>query len=217
MLLRRCAWHRRYHGYVKFLGVAKWRGWGFSFSDGMCTDCSARARAEWALPGAVPLPPPAVRSLRSLRPDFAVATGILLLAVGVAFGILLGPPPRTVSTPIEPASSVATDDRREPVSGRDGGGDAAPGLRGGSGAVADVARDRRPDTIIGETGLDDERTRSLRIVRAVAKRPARLPYKPAIVRSSERVVGPAQEGADTAPTLSSEELAALDRVPLQAP
>lgn len=199
MLLRRCAWHRRYHGHVKFLGVAKWRGLGLSFSDGMCTDCSARARAEWSLPGSVPLPPP-VRRPRSLRPDFALATGILLLTVGVAFGIVIGPPPRTVSAPIEPATSVATE-----------------GSRGGSSATADVAPTRQPDTIVGATAFDDERTRSLRITRVAARRPARSPYQPAIVRSVDRVSGPAQQGADTSPSLSSEEISALDRIPLQAP
>jgi hypothetical protein len=182
----------------------------------MCADCSARARAEWALPGAVPIAP-AVQSARSLRPDFALATGVLLVTVGVAFGILIGPPPRTVSAPIEPATSVATEDPREPEAGRDADGAVASAARAGSSATADVAADRRPDTIVGDTALDDERARSLRIIRAVAKRPARLPYQPARARSLDRVSGLPQQGADTPPNLSSEEISALDRVPVQAP
>jgi hypothetical protein len=216
MLLRRCAWHRRYHGHVKFLGVAKWRGLGLSFSDGMCADCSARARAEWALPGAAPLPP-AIPGARSLRPDFALATGVLLVTVGVAFGILIGPPPRTVSAPIEPATSVATEDRGDPAAGRDADGAVTPRAQAVASATADVAPDRRPDTIVGDTTLDAGWTRSLRIVRAVAKRPARLPYQPARGDALERVNGPARQGADTSPNLSSGEISPLDRVPLQAP
>jgi hypothetical protein len=50
VLIRRCAWHRTYHGYPLVSGVASWRGWTVSFTDGMCPGCAARYCREWNLP-----------------------------------------------------------------------------------------------------------------------------------------------------------------------
>lgn len=50
MLIRRCAWHRSYHGYPFAFGIASWRGLRVSFTDGMCLGCTARFRREWKLP-----------------------------------------------------------------------------------------------------------------------------------------------------------------------
>jgi hypothetical protein len=46
MLISRCAWHRRYHGYTKILGISSWRGLQPSFTDGICHKCAARVRAD---------------------------------------------------------------------------------------------------------------------------------------------------------------------------
>jgi hypothetical protein len=46
MLISRCAWHRRYHGYTKILGVTNWEGLQLSFTDGICQKCAARVRAD---------------------------------------------------------------------------------------------------------------------------------------------------------------------------
>jgi hypothetical protein len=46
VLLTRCAWHPRYHGYPLVEGVVSWGGWGVKFTDGICADCAARFRAE---------------------------------------------------------------------------------------------------------------------------------------------------------------------------
>jgi len=46
VLLSRCAWHPRYHGYPLVEGVASWSGWGVKFTDGICADCTARFRDE---------------------------------------------------------------------------------------------------------------------------------------------------------------------------
>jgi hypothetical protein len=46
VLLNRCAWHPRYHGYPLVEGVVSWSGWGVKFTDGICVDCAARFRAE---------------------------------------------------------------------------------------------------------------------------------------------------------------------------
>lgn len=50
MLIRRCGWHRTYHGYWRLSGVASWRGWTVSFTDGVCPSCTARIRSEGNLP-----------------------------------------------------------------------------------------------------------------------------------------------------------------------
>ena len=46
MLISRCAWHRRYHGYTKLLGISAWQGLNVSFTDGICHKCAARVRAD---------------------------------------------------------------------------------------------------------------------------------------------------------------------------
>ena len=47
MLISRCAWHPRYHGYPLVAGVTSWGGWGVKFTDGICADCAERFRAEF--------------------------------------------------------------------------------------------------------------------------------------------------------------------------
>jgi hypothetical protein len=47
VLISRCAWHPRYHGYPLVEGVASWSGWGVKFTDGICVDCAARFRDEY--------------------------------------------------------------------------------------------------------------------------------------------------------------------------
>ena len=47
MLISRCAWHPRYHGYPLVEGVASWSGWGVKFTDGICADCATRFRDEY--------------------------------------------------------------------------------------------------------------------------------------------------------------------------
>jgi hypothetical protein len=90
VFIRRCAWHTKYHGYSKILGIT-WTGWGIQFSHGICSDCAARTRAEWRLPAAsepAPAPEAPRRPLRSLRPDFALAAAVMLLAVTATFAFV---------------------------------------------------------------------------------------------------------------------------------
>jgi hypothetical protein len=47
VLISRCAWHPRYHGYPLVEGVASWSGWGVKFTDGICADCAVRFRDEY--------------------------------------------------------------------------------------------------------------------------------------------------------------------------
>jgi hypothetical protein len=46
MMIRRCAWHLRYHGYPFWHGVASWRGLAVRFTDGICVRCLERFRDE---------------------------------------------------------------------------------------------------------------------------------------------------------------------------
>jgi hypothetical protein len=49
MLIARCAWHRRYYGIGRLLGVASWRGLHIGFTDGICPKCAARVRSDFRL------------------------------------------------------------------------------------------------------------------------------------------------------------------------
>jgi hypothetical protein len=46
VLIGRCAWHRRYYGVGRLLGVSSWRGLRIGFSDGICPKCAARVRSD---------------------------------------------------------------------------------------------------------------------------------------------------------------------------
>jgi hypothetical protein len=79
MLIRRCVWHRTYHSYPLALGVASWRGFNVSFTDGMCRGCAIQFRREWNLPaisGRRPFP--------VLRVAVSGALAMLLVVAGHA-------------------------------------------------------------------------------------------------------------------------------------
>jgi hypothetical protein len=46
VLLIRCAWHPRYHGYPRLLGVASRRGLSVHFTDAICPTCAMRVTPE---------------------------------------------------------------------------------------------------------------------------------------------------------------------------
>jgi hypothetical protein len=83
MLLRRCAWHRRFHGYPVVYGVASWRGRSITFTDGVCRSCAGRVRREWRLVERSPF----MMSRRFRR----IAAGAL--SVAMLAGTLLSPGP----------------------------------------------------------------------------------------------------------------------------
>jgi hypothetical protein len=81
MLIRRCAWHREFHGYTLIHGVAAWRGFSLKFTDGVCRSCAERVRIEWRL-ARLPtdaLPPPAVSLLSPRLGHAGVAVGLVVL------------------------------------------------------------------------------------------------------------------------------------------
>lgn len=181
VFLRRCAWHRKYHGHGKFLGVSSWRGWGVTFSDGMCVDCAVLARAEWRLPAA-PRPAPVPRFGRTLRPEFAIAGVVLLLAVTtVTFGIAVGPPsaiddagPLAVATPAPASNQVVTASEPAPAASQP----ATPAPS--SPRIALQAPAESTPTTVVEAARESYRAapRPIRVVRAAAKRPLLASYRP---------------------------------------
>ena len=117
MFIRRCAWHPKYHGYSKILGIT-WSGWGIEFSHGICSDCAARTRAEWRLPTVAPASaaPASRRALRSLRPDFALAAAVVLLAVTGTFALVGVPGYAPPSQPRSAAVDNSAIDETPPSS-----------------------------------------------------------------------------------------------------
>jgi len=104
VLIRRCAWHRSYRGYPLAFGIASWRGWRISFTDGMCLGCSAQLRREWNLrPLAAGLTPFGLHA----GPVRLAAMASMLVVVVLAARPLddlripraIVPPPQTVLVP----------------------------------------------------------------------------------------------------------------------
>lgn len=46
MLISRCAWHQRYRGHTKWMGLKFDGRLGVSFTDGICIPCAMRLRIE---------------------------------------------------------------------------------------------------------------------------------------------------------------------------
>jgi hypothetical protein len=84
MLIRRCAWHRLYHGYPMLYGVAAWRQRGIQFTDGMCRSCAATALREWSAE-AVAAPRP--RLILRRPSGIAAAAAAAFLLVALAFTV----------------------------------------------------------------------------------------------------------------------------------
>ena len=99
MFIRRCAWHPRYHGYGKFLGISSWRGWTITFSDGLCDGCGVRVREEWGLPGTTA--PNASKDVRhTWQSAFPYATVALAATIaGVVIGLAVEPPRNATGPP----------------------------------------------------------------------------------------------------------------------
>lgn len=111
MLVRRCAWHRRYYGYPTLYGIASWRGWNLRFTDGACPRCVLRVRKEFNI--AAPLWPH--RRERQVRkgPLLLPPAAVGLMALGV-FLVLARPldhalAPFGEAQPEEPPSAMVVD------------------------------------------------------------------------------------------------------------
>ena len=179
MFIRRCAWHPKYHGYSKILGIT-WSGWGIEFSHGICSDCAARTRAEWRLPSAAEpavAPPAPRRPLRSLRPDFALAAAVVLLAVTATFALVgvpgLGPRTERRSAAVDQKSIDETTPAVRPPSST--ASSTASGSTAGSGAApapsAPVPSAGRPS--VTTTPTPPVRETAPQVAEAPAREPSR--------------------------------------------
>lgn len=89
MLISRCAWHRMYRGYVKFLGVVSWQGWSVQFTDGMCRGCAQRLREDWRASRRIGHPAYRARmSVLTPRRHAAIVAMSVLVALVLAAGHL---------------------------------------------------------------------------------------------------------------------------------
>ena len=105
VIIRRCAWHRAYHGYPIAFGIASWRGLGVSCTDGMCRGCTIRFRRQWNLPE-LSDEPSWVPSLLRGAVAVAVVMGLIFTvraSDSSRFPATMTPPPETVlvPTPVE--------------------------------------------------------------------------------------------------------------------
>ena len=94
MFIRRCGWHRRYHGHGKLLGITAWRNLTVTFSDGMCDACAVRAREEWGLPS-IPLDDTDDRGHASRWTAFPFATVAFAASIALVIASLVRAEPRS--------------------------------------------------------------------------------------------------------------------------
>jgi hypothetical protein len=80
VLIARCAWHRRYYGHSKLLGISQWRGLRLDFTEGICPKCAARVRVVRQRPAAGPAQRGAGRTPEVVVVALAVLTGLVLIA-----------------------------------------------------------------------------------------------------------------------------------------
>ncbi len=191
MVIRRCAWHRQYHGYGLLFGVMSWRGFKVRFSDGMCQECAARMPRDLTFQRAGYQLPERRRRPAVLAPRLGVAavavTALVLAArpLDEAFvsRILLSEEPRAEepvpqTNPTTGVRTAATD-----VVGSDVFTKAPPALReqrgtGAASRAGDRPRAGRrlirtarlvPATPTGATGVSS-RGRPIRLTSSIANR-----------------------------------------------
>src|SRR5690348_14529207 len=113
VLISRCAWHRRYHGYTKVLGISEWRGMHVNFTDGICQKCAARVRADH-------LRARFDRGASADRREPAWMPGLAVVGLAIVVGLVLvarptheppGPPPIVA---LLPESTVEPEAMPEP-------------------------------------------------------------------------------------------------------
>ncbi len=108
VLLKRCAWHRYYRGYPVVYGVARWRGAGLSFTDGVCGRCSGRLRRDLELP---PARWPSLPTGRiGVEPLAVPPGGVALIVLAILLSLarpLDAPPPPLVTAALPVAARPA--------------------------------------------------------------------------------------------------------------
>jgi hypothetical protein len=126
MVVRRCAWHRKYHGYPLVYGVASWRDLGIVFSEGICRRCTTRLREDLRFPPHVVDSAPEAPAWELLVPGTAVALAVIATLL-VFTQPLDVPPPAPIVSSEPPRSAVeATTGRAVRVEPREVGRLAPP-------------------------------------------------------------------------------------------
>jgi hypothetical protein len=110
VLLLRCAWHSRFHGYPRLIAVASWRGFRLQFTDGICPRCASRVMGD-----STPPDPP---SKKARRPGGDRAA-VLIVGVPLAAALVLAASP--LSEPpsprdVDPLSEAPSLGKTAPVS-----------------------------------------------------------------------------------------------------
>ena len=162
MLLIRCAWHPRYHGYPRLLGVASWRGLSVHFTDAICPTCATRVTPERTR--TVP---------SSQRPRWPGAGRAAVLFVGVpltAALVLAATPLSEPPVPSPPAVAALPSSAAVPAATH--APDAEP-------RVSRVALERDCDEVV---------RRVLAASRSNAPRPVVVPARPVVVAPAPRIV-----------------------------
>jgi hypothetical protein len=99
VLISRCAWHRRYHGYTKLLGISSWWGLHVSFTDGICHKCAARVRADH-------LRARFDRGASTDRRDTAWMPGLAAMSLSIVVALVLVARPTHELPPLPPVVSL---------------------------------------------------------------------------------------------------------------
>jgi len=97
MRLIRCAWHARYYGYPRLLGVGSWRGLRVQFADGICPTCATRVMSDYTQA----TPPP-----ETTRWPGATRAAALFVGVPLTAALVLAATPLSEPPPMPPALSA---------------------------------------------------------------------------------------------------------------
>jgi len=169
VLLIRCAWHPRYHGYPRLLGVASRRGLSVHFTDAICPTCAMRVTPERRRT--------APSSQRRRWPGAGRAAvlfvGVPLTAALVLAATPLSEPP--VASP--PAVAALPSAAAKPAATH--APDAALGALDAEPRVSRVALERDCDEVV---------RRVLAARRSNAPRPVVVPARPVIAGPAPRIV-----------------------------
>jgi hypothetical protein len=114
VLIARCAWHRRYYGHSKLLGISKWRGLRLDFTGGICPKCAARVRVVRQRPAAGR--PQAGRGGGRTSEVVLVALAVLTGLVLIARPVNQGPAPVQV-VDLVPGTATAVQTTPTPAIG----------------------------------------------------------------------------------------------------
>jgi len=153
--LIRCAWHSRYHGYPRLLGVASWRGLSVHFADGICPTCATRVTPDRARP---------VPSSPTPRWPGAGRAAVLFVGMPLTAAVVLAATPLS-EPPVPSPPAVAALPSAAAVPATTHASDAEP-------RVSRVALERDCDEVV---------RRVLAARRSNAPRPVVVPARPVVI------------------------------------